>query len=231
MELNKEFCLKCACFKPQGNEKINYQLVLEKVTEYLRKDCARPRLLLHACCAPCSSYVLEYLSSFYDITVFFSNPNITDKEEYDKRLFELRRLVKEAPFCSGVNVVDDGFDNNLFFNTVTGLEKEREGGARCKECFKLRLKRTADYGKENGFSLFATTLTVSPHKNAALINEIGFNIAESCGISYLPSDFKKRDGYKRSIILSEEYGLYRQNFCGCEFSRQSENKCETENNE
>lgn len=220
MILDKDFGLKCAGFKPNCSEKINYQLVLEKVTEYLKKDCEKPRLLLHACCAPCSSYVLEYLSGLYDITVLFSNPNITDEEEYNKRLFELQRLVKEAPFCKGIKVVDDGFNSELYLNAVTGLEGEREGGARCTKCFKLRLLRTAQYAKENGFSLFATTLTVSPHKNAALINEIGFEIAKESDISYLPSDFKKRDGYRRSVILSDEYGLYRQKFCGCEFSRQ-----------
>lgn len=198
---------------------INYQAETERVITALMAENKREKLLLHACCAPCSSYVLEYLTAFFDITVFYCNPNITDKEEYEHRLAELYKLCERAPFCKGVQIVDDGYAPNMFFDVAKGLEGEPEGGRRCDRCFALRISRTADYAKENGFPLFATTLTVSPHKNARLTNEIGFSESERSGVAYLPSDFKKRGGYQRSIVLSKEYGLYRQQFCGCEFSR------------
>ena len=175
--------------------------------------------MLHACCAPCSSYVLEYLTAFFDITVFYCNPNITDKEEYEHRLAELYKLCDCAPFCKDVHIVDDGYNPEIFLKAANGLEKEREGGRRCDKCFALRISRTVDYAKENKFKYFATTLTVSPHKNAGLINEIGFAESDRSGVLYLPSDFKKKGGYQRSIVLSKEYDLYRQQFCGCDFSR------------
>ena len=198
---------------------INYQAETERMIARLAEENRRERLLLHACCAPCSSYVLEYLTAFFDVTVFYCNPNITDKEEYERRLAELYRLCDRALFCKGVQIVDDGYAPDAFWEASKGLESEPEGGRRCDGCFTLRLSRTADYAKEKGFPLFATTLTVSPHKNARLINEIGFAESERSGVSYLPSDFKKKGGYQRSIVLSREYGLYRQQFCGCEFSR------------
>lgn len=199
-------------------EKINYQLETDKYIEEMQKRGEREKLLLHACCAPCSSYVLEYLCRFFDITVYFSNPNITDEAEYEKRLAELYRLCSEAPFCSGVDVVRDPAGADAFFEAVRGLGGEPEGGSRCEKCFRLRLERSAQYAKSNGYGLFATTLTVSPHKNAQLINSIGFETAQKYGVNYLPSDFKKRGGYQRSIVLSREYGIYRQQYCGCVFS-------------
>ena len=198
---------------------INYQAETERIIAALTAENRREKLLLHACCAPCSSYVLEYLMATFDITVFYCNPNITDKEEYEHRLAELYKLCERAPFCNGVQIVDDGYATDAFFDVAKGFEEEPEGGRRCDRCFALRLSRTADYAKANGFPLFATTLTVSPHKNARLINEIGFSESERSGVAYLPSDFKKKGGYQRSIVLSKGYGLYRQQFCGCEFSR------------
>ena len=199
--------------------RINYQSETERIIAQLATENRKEKLLLHACCAPCSSYVLEYLTAFFDITVFYCNPNITDKEEYDHRLAELYKLCDRAPFCKDVQIVDDGYSQNIFFDAAKGLEGEPEGGRRCDRFFTLRLSRTADYAKENGFPLFATTLTVSPHKNAALINEIGFSESKRSGVPYLPSDFKKKGGYQRSIVLSREYDLYRQQFCGCDFSK------------
>lgn len=202
--------------------KINFQLETDKAIERLCADGRRVKLLLHACCAPCSSYVLEYLTQHFDIAVFFSNQNIMDESEYKKRLDELYRLCSEAPFCKDVKIVEDDFSPQLFADTVKGLEKEPEGGARCEKCFLLRLSRTAEYAENNGFPLFATTLTVSPYKNAPLINAMGEELSQKCGVEYLPSDFKKRGGYQRSIALSKEYNLYRQRFCGCPFSMNTE---------
>lgn len=179
----------------------------------------KQKMLLHVCCAPCSSYVLEYLYSQYDITAYFYNPNITEVEEYTKRIKELNRFVVEAPFARDVKVVDGIFDPESFIDMSKGLENEPERGKRCYECYKLRLTRSAIYAKEHGFDLFTTTLSISPHKNAAWLNEIGEALAKEYDIEYLYSDFKKKNGYHRSIELSHEYGLYRQNYCGCEFSK------------
>lgn len=202
--------------------KINFRLETDRAIERLCADGRRAKLLLHACCAPCSSYVLEYLTQYFDITVFFSNQNIMDETEYKKRLGELYRLCSDAPFCKDVKIVEDDFSPQLFADTVKGLEKEPEGGARCEKCFLLRLSRTAEYAKNNGFPLFATTLTVSPYKNAPLINAMGKELSQKYEVEYLPSDFKKRGGYQRSIALSKEYNLYRQHFCGCPFSMNTE---------
>lgn len=154
--------------------------------------------------------------------VFFSNQNITDGAEYKKRLGELYKLCENAPFCSGVTIAEDDPSPEPFFEAAAGLEGEPEGGARCEKCFLLRMSRTAEYARKNGFPLFATTLTVSPHKNAQLINKIGFELEKKYGVEYLPSDFKKRGGYQRSIVLSKEYCLYRQQYCGCVFSMNTE---------
>lgn len=199
-------------------EKVNFQQETERAIARLCGE-GRPPLLLHACCAPCSSYVLEYLTRYFTITLFFSNPNITDPAEYQKRLAELRRLCAEAPFCGDVTVVQDDISPEEFLRAAAGLEDAPEGGSRCERCFRLRLGRTAAYARANGFSHFATTLTVSPHKNAPLLNAIGAETAAQYGVEYLLSDFKKKGGYQRSIALSKEYGLYRQPYCGCEFSR------------
>ena len=174
----------------------------------------RPRLLLHSCCGPCSSYVLEYLSDYFDITLFFYNPNIQPAEEYEKLLSAQKQLLERAKYKNPVAFLAGEYEPQRFFEAVKGLENCREGGARCEKCFELRLSKAAEIAKKGGFDYFATTLTVSPHKNAVLINEIGGRYQ-----NYLPSDFKKREGYKRSIILSKEYELYRQDYCGCIFSK------------
>jgi len=179
----------------------------------------KPKLLLHVCCAPCSSHVLELLNEQYDITAYFYNPNITEKEEYDKRLRELNRFVSEAPFAKTVVVEDGGYEESLFFDATKGMEQEPERGSRCYVCYELRLRQAAKYAKVYGFDLFTTTLSISPHKNAAWLNEIGERVGKEYGIEHLYSDFKKKDGYKRSIELSKEYDLYRQNYCGCVFSK------------
>lgn len=179
----------------------------------------KDRLLLHVCCAPCSSHVLEILSEQYDITVYFYNPNITDEAEYKKRFSELHRFVREAPFARQVNVVDGGYASDLFFEMSKGLEEAPERGPRCYKCYEMRMDAAAKYAKENEYDIFTTSLSISPHKNATWINEIGMMIGEKYEIDYMYSDFKKKNGYARSIELSKEYGLYRQDYCGCIFSK------------
>lgn len=193
--------------------KTDYQRALDGIIESLGDK--RPRLLLHSCCGPCSSYVIEYLSKHFDITVYYYNPNIFPREEYEKRLAEQIKLVDRL---GGAVMCEAEYDPDRFYEVARGLEAEREGGARCAECFRLRLDKTAEMAKEGGFDYFCTTLTVSPHKNAPLINEISEQAAERYGVAALPADFKKREGYKRSIELSKEFDLYRQDYCGCEFS-------------
>ena len=198
--------------------KINYQKELDKVIAQNQREGKTPRLLLHVCCAPCSSYCLEYLSQYFEITVYYYNPNISIKEEYAHRLNEEKRLVSQMPFKNPVTVIEGAYDPNEFFDAVKGLENEPEGGKRCEKCFELRLGSAAKLASDMGFDYFTTTLSISPLKNAELLNTIGAREAERCGASWLYSDFKKREGYKRSIELSREYDLYRQNYCGCIFS-------------
>ena len=198
--------------------KRSYQKELEKIIEENSKSGNIPRLLLHACCAPCSSYCLEYLSRYFEITLFYFNPNIYPEEEYAVRAKEAKRLVSLLPSENKISVVVCDFDSSEFYTAVKGLEDCPEGGERCRVCFDLRLNRTAAYAKENGFDYFTTTLSISPLKNADTLNLAGERAAERYGVSYLPSDFKKKGGYLRSITLSKEYGLYRQNYCGCVFS-------------
>ena len=174
----------------------------------------RPRLLLHACCAPCATHSLECVMPFFDVTLFYYNPNTYPYEEYLKRLDTLKKLSD----ITNIPITEGEYDDRTFYAAARGLEQLPEGGLRCAQCFRLRLERTAFTAKKLGYDMFATTLTVSPHKNAQLINTIGLEMQGSSGITYLPSDFKKRDGFKRSAELSAEYGLYRQNYCGCEFS-------------
>lgn len=183
---------------------------------YISRMDARRKLALHSCCAPCSSYVLEFLSEYFDVTVFFYNPNIHPQSEYEHRLSEQRRL------CGLLNIplVECVYDTQSFFDSVRGLEQEPEGGARCRKCFELRLDNTARLAKAAGFELFTATLTVSPHKNAGVINDAGLAAARRHKIEWLPCDFKKRGGYQRSIELSRQYELYRQHYCGCTFSKQ-----------
>lgn len=198
--------------------KINYQLICDKQIEEMTKDGKRPRLLLQSCCGPCSSYVLEYLTKFFDVTVFFSNSNISPEEEFDKRLVTQREVAEKLKTPYRVSIIADEYNHEEFLDKVSGLEDAPEGGVRCTECFRLRLERAAEYAKVNGFDCFTTTLSVSPHKNAEILNSLGNEIGGRVGISFLTADFKKREGYKRSIELSRELELYRQEYCGCEFS-------------
>ena len=174
-----------------------------------------PRLLLHCCCAPCASYVIEYLSPLFLITALFYNPNIQAREEYDKRAAELRKLLMIAEYPSEVEMEISDYEAASFEDAAAPFWDEPEGGRRCRACFELRLGATASRAKKGGFEFFASTLSVSPHKNAALLNDIGGAFAEKYGVNYLHSDFKKRNGYSRSVELSKQYGLYRQNYCGC----------------
>ena len=179
----------------------------------------KERLLLHVCCAPCSSHVLEVLHNEFDITILFYNPNITDEKEYNKRISELERFVKEAEFAHGIQIINGEYKPEEFFDLAKGLEDEPERGIRCYKCYEKRLEYSAKYAKDYGFDLFTTTLSISPHKNAKWLNEIGEKMGKKYGVSHLYSDFKKKNGYARSIELSKEYNLYRQDYCGCIFSR------------
>jgi hypothetical protein len=202
---------------------INYQRKLDKLIENNQQNNVIPTLLIHACCAPCSSYVLEYLSQYFNIKILFYNPNINPESEYRYRLNEEQRLISEMSFKNKVELIKGDYVPEDFFSAVKGFEYEPEGGKRCEVCFRLRLEETARYCKEFNADYFATTLTISPLKNAEKINRIGEEVAEKYGVKYLPSDFKKKNGYKRSIELSKEYDLYRQNFCGCVFSKAESN--------
>ena len=195
----------------------NYQKQLEKIISELDSS-APPRLLLHSCCAPCSSYCIEYLSEFFSVTVLYFNPNI-EPEEFERRYLEQERFIKEFPAKNPVSLIRGRYEQEKFYDKISGLENEHEGGRRCEKCFDLRLEETARIAKEQGFDYFCTTLTISPLKNAEMLNKIGKIIGEKYGVAFLPSDFKKNNGYKRSIELSKEYNLYRQNYCGCEYSK------------
>ena len=184
----------------------------------------KPKLLLHVCCAPCSSHCLEVVEPFFDVTVFFYNPNISPKTEYDKRLLEEQKFVKIAH--PNVKVVEAEYDSQSFFDIAKGLEDLPEGGERCHKCYELRLKKTAQFARDNNFDFFTTTLTVSPYKNSQVLNEIGANVAKQYGVKYLFSDFKKQNGYLHSIELSHKYNLYRQNYCGCIYSKIAREKFE-----
>lgn len=178
----------------------------------------KPVLLLQCCCAPCSSAVLEILQKHFDLKLYFYNPNIYPKAEYDKRLAQFDKLFSADMYSNDIELVPSAYESEKFYEAVKGLENEKEGGARCTECFILRLEETAKKAKEIGADYFCTTLTVSPHKNSQLLNELGIKAGEKYGVKFLSSDFKKKEGYKRSTELSNELGLYRQNYCGCEYS-------------
>lgn len=197
----------------------NYSKMLENEIERIKAQNARPGLLLQACCAPCSSYTLEYLAGVFDITLLFYNPNISPMSEYDFRAAELARFIKEHPACGDVKLVVCDYDSTPFFEMAKGHENDKEGGERCKKCYRLRLTETAKRAKNGGFDYFCTTLSISPYKNAEALNAIGGELADEYGVKYLYSDLKKKGGYARSIELSKEYGLYRQNYCGCAFSK------------
>ena len=198
--------------------KINYQKELEKELEKIQKEGQVPKLLLHSCCAPCSSYVLEYLSTFFEITVFYYNPNIYPEKEYRKRVVEQQKFIEEFEWKHPVSFIEGNYDTTRFYDMAKGLEKVREGGERCFKCYELRLRESAELARANGFDYFTTTLSISPMKNAQKLNEIGGKLADEYGVKYLSSDFKKKNGYKRSIELSAEHELYRQDYCGCVFS-------------
>lgn len=202
-----------------GECKRNYQKELDSIICELTKKNIRPRLLLHACCAPCSSYCLEYLSNYFEITVLFYNPNIFPEDEYNYRASELCLLVSRMPLESAVKVVVLKYDSIEFTNRIKGLENEPERGSRCTVCYRLRLEKAAEYAKQQGFDYFTTTLSISPYKDAERLVNIGEELGKAFGIPYLVSDFKKKNGYKRSIELSNEYGLYRQDYCGCQYSK------------
>jgi len=189
---------------------MNYQVELDKIIDSLDY---RPKLLMHSCCAPCSSYCITYLKDYFDITILYYNPNIEPYEEYLKRKEEQIRLCE----ILNVNYMDCDYDNESFKNMVKGKENEKEGGLRCFSCYELRLRKTAELAKN--FDYFTTTLTVSPYKNSNKINEIGLKLEKEFNVKYLVSDFKKKEGYKKSIELSKKYNLYRQNFCGCVYSK------------
>lgn len=197
----------------------NYQKELEKLIEKQQRDGHKPSLLLHSCCAPCSSYVLEYLAPYFNICDFYYNPNISPKKEYEDRKEELVRLISEMGLSTQVSFLEGTYRPEDFFAMAKGLEDLPEGGERCFKCYEMRLRESAKIAKEQGAEYFATTLTISPLKNAQKLNEIGEQLAEEYGVKYLPSDFKKKNGYKRSVELSAQYELYRQNYCGCVFSK------------
>ena len=198
--------------------KINYQKKLDELINGISEGTV-PRLLLHSCCAPCSSYTLEYLSRYFDITVLYYNPNISPRSEFDKRAVEQARLIAELPAQHKVKLVVYDYDYTEFLDIARGYEGCREGGERCFRCYRMRLEKTAEKAKAEGFDYFCTTLSISPLKDSQIINKIGYETAEKYGVKWLPSDFKKKEGYKRSIELSREYNLYRQNFCGCAYSK------------
>ncbi len=204
--------------------KINYQIELDRELRRIADSGRRPRLLLHSCCAPCSSYVLEYLNRAFDIAVFYYNPNIAPAEEFEHRVAEQIRLVDALPHEGSIEVIRGAYDPQAFYDAVRGHEDDPEGGARCERCFRLRLSETARLAAERGDDYFTTTLTISPLKDAQLINAIGLELAGGAGVHWLPCDFKKKNGYKRSCELSELYGLYRQDYCGCVFSRRRDYK-------
>lgn len=197
----------------------NYAKELERLIQKLQQEGRVPRLLLHACCAPCSSAVLEYLSQYFAITLLYYNPNIAPLEEYQKREAELRRLVSQMKFTHPVELLPCQYDGQAFVQAARGLEGEPEGGKRCEACFRLRLRYAAQEAARLRFDYYTTTLSISPMKNAPLLNQLGEEIGREFGVAHLPSDFKKKDGYKRSVQLSKEYDLYRQDYCGCAFSK------------
>ena len=196
---------------------VNYQIVLDNIIKEIGDK--KPKLLLHSCCAPCSSYVLEYLCTIFDITVYYYNPNIYPEQEFYFRRDEQQRLVDKMGLSDAINVIACDYDSEKFYKSVKGLEDEPEGSKRCAACFELRLEKCAEYAKNNGFDYFTTTLTISPHKNSQVLNEIGAAVADKYGVKYLFSDFKKKNGYKRSCEISAQFGLYRQDYCGCVFSK------------
>ena len=198
---------------------INYQKKLETILENITNQKQTPSLMLHSCCAPCSSYVLEYLSPYFAITVLYYNPNISPQEEYEHRKAEQIRLIQEGDWKNPVTIQDTDWDASAFAAISRGMEDFPEGGARCLKCYELRLRAAAQTAKEGNYDYFTSTLSISPLKNAQALNEIGLRLAQEYQTAYLPADFKKRGGYQRSIVLSQQYHLYRQDYCGCIYSK------------
>ena len=197
---------------------MNYRLKMEEMISELVPLGEAPRLLLHSCCGPCSSAVIEELSRYFKITVFYYNPNIYPPEEYYLRSREQERFISEFPAKYPVSFVEGAYDTERFYDMAKGLEEEPERGARCVKCYRLRLEEAARYASENGFSFFTTTLSISPQKDSQVLNAIGGELADEYNVRYLYSDFKKKDGYLRSTKLAAQYGMYRQDYCGCEYS-------------
>ncbi len=198
---------------------INLQRELEKIIESTQREGLYPKLLLHACCAPCSSYCMEYLNKYFEISIYFYNPNIDDSSEYLKRVEEEKRLISEMDFVREVSFIEGEYEPEDFYKIACGMEDLPEGGKRCLSCYEMRLLNSAIYAKEHDYDYFTTTLSISPMKNAKVLYDIGCRVGGDIGIKYLPSDFKKKNGYKRSIELSKQYRLYRQDYCGCSYSR------------
>ena len=196
----------------------NYQIVLDNIIFENAKTNKIPKLLLHSCCAPCSSYVLEYLAKYFDITIYYYNPNIYPYSEYKKRLDEQIRLINDLSNINKIKILDSEYDYNYYLESIKGLENEQEGGNRCFKCYEIRMRDCAEKAIMMGFDYFGTTLSVSPYKNSKKLNEIGEKLEILLGVNFLYADFKKREGYKKSIELSHKYNLYRQEYCGCEFS-------------
>lgn len=201
---------------------LNFQLKMDKKLEEIEASGNVPKLLLHSCCAPCSSYVLEYLSEYFMITIFYFNPNISEQSEYTKRVEEQKRLIEELPTKNPIAFMEGRYDVNLFDQAIAGKETLGERSERCYACYRLRLEEACVIAKEHQFDYFTTTLSISPYKNALWLNEIGEQLQNQYDMPYLYADFKKRNGYKRSIELSEQYHLYRQDFCGCKYSQAEE---------
>jgi len=199
---------------------VNYQKKLDKIISEISEKNIIPTLLLHSCCAPCSSYVLTYLAEYFKITVFYYTPNIYPESEYSYRVSEVKRLIEELPVKNKISFIEGEYNPDLFFETVKGLENEKEGGERCFKCYDLRIREASEIAKREGFDYYTTTLSISPHKNAEKLNEIGEKYADE-NTRHLPSDFKKKNGFKESVRLSEKYNLYRQNYCGCVFSKRN----------
>ncbi len=200
--------------------KINYKLKMDAEIKQIKEFGKKPALLLHACCAPCSSAVLEKLREIFNITIFFYNPNISPESEFIFRLDELKRLLPEIGMAD-TSIVAPDYNYSEFESIAHGMEDMQEGGRRCYACYRIRLKKTAEYAKENDFDYFTTTLSISPYKNAQWLNEIGLDVGAKLGVKYLCSDFKKDNGYKRSCELSKEFNLYRQDYCGCIYSKRT----------
>ncbi len=210
---------------------MNYQKELDQIIQTLDVDKYQPKLLIHSCCAPCSSYVLEYLANYFDITVLYYNPNIYPKKEYLRRVEEQQKFINELPLPSNVKLIQGEYKPEDYYRQIKGLEEEPEGGTRCFECYELRLLEAAKMASNDGYDYFTTTLSISPHKNAEKLNEIGMRLEKEYKVAYLPSDFKKKNGYKRSIELSKEYNLYRQDYCGCIYSKRDRDKRNEHHNE